>query len=122
MPVAAILSLCPVALAFLAWRSERRIDRPLTSLSRLLFNCGLGLSIVCSLAVLLSWLQPFPLLPDGQGGYSDIRNFDLSEGALLAALMTIVLAVFGRSVARLILLASGVLLTIGAYGAILSRG
>ena len=122
MPVAAILSLNPVVLVFLALRSQRRINPPLTSLRLLLFNCGLGLSIVCSLAVLLSWLQPFPLLPDGQGGYSDIRNFDLSEGALLASLTTIALAVFGRSVARLILLASGVLLTIGACGAILSRG
>ena len=88
---------------------------------RRLFKCGLGLSIVCSIAVLCSWLQPFPLASDGQGGYTDVRNFTISEIALLAALMTTALATFGRSVARLSLLGSGVLLTIGAYGALLSR-
>jgi hypothetical protein len=122
MPLETILSLCPLVLTFLAWRSQRKTNPPLTSTRRLLFSLGLVLSIVGSLAVFLSWLQPFPLLPDGQGGYSDIRNFALSEGALVVALTTIALAAFGRSMARLILLASGLVLTIGAFGAALSRG
>ncbi len=122
MPLTTVLSLCPMALTFLAWRFEARNNPRLTRVRRLLFNCGLGWSILCSLAVLCSWLQPFPLVSDGRGGYSDFRNLALSEDALLAAPVTIGLAIFGKSVARLSLLASGILLTIGAYGALLSRG
>jgi hypothetical protein len=122
MPLIMVLSLCPLPLTFLAWHFGARIDARLRPVRRLLFKCGLGLSILCSLAVLCSWFQPFPLVPDGRGGYSDFRNLAFSEVALVAALVTIGLAVFGRSVARLSLLASGILLTIGAYGALLSRG
>lgn len=122
MPLKIVLSLCPMALTFVAWHFQGRIDPPLTSGRRQLFKCGLGLSIFCSLAVLCSWLQPFPLVSDGQGGYSDGCNLALSEITLLAAVVTIGLAAFGGRVARLSLLGSGVLLTIGAYGALLSRG
>lgn len=80
------------------------------------------MSILCSLIVVCSWFHPFPLLPDGQGGYSDIRNGMLSLVALSAAFLTIGLAIFGRSAARLLLVGSGFLLTIVAYGALLSNG
>jgi hypothetical protein len=88
----------------------------------LLFRCGLLLSVVCALAVVCCWFDPFPLLPDGRGGYSDIRNSILFKAALSTALLTVGLAMFGRGVARLLLAGSGLLLTIVAFGAFLSNG
>jgi hypothetical protein len=80
------------------------------------------MSILCSVAVGSSWFNPFPLLRDGQGGYSNVRNSILFEAALYTALLTIVLAIFGRGKARLLLAGSGFLLVIVAYAALLSNG
>jgi hypothetical protein len=64
----------------------------------------------------------FPLLPDGQGGYSNIRYSILLDAALSTALMTIGLALFGHGASRLLLAASGFMLAIVAYGAVLQNG
>jgi hypothetical protein len=122
MPLMAVLSLFPMALTYPAWRSQLKLAPPLSRTRLFLFRCGLFLSIVCSLAVVASWFDPFPLLSDGHGGYSDIRNGTLFSGALFTALLTIGLAIFGRGAARLLLVGSGVLLTIAAFGAFLSNG
>ena len=88
----------------------------------LLFGSGLLVSVLCSLAVVSSWFDPFPLLPDGQGGYSDIRNSILFGAALSTALLTIGLALFGRGASRLLLVGGGLVLAIVAYGAALQNG
>jgi len=79
-------------------------------------------SIVCSLMVLSSWFNPFPLLPDGRGGYSNIRNSILFDAGLFTALLTVGLAVFGRGRSRFLLAASGLMLVFLASAALLSNG
>ena len=86
----------------------------------MVFRCGLLLSILCSLIVVCCWFDPIPLLPDGQGGCSDIWNTILFLVALSTAVLTIGLAIFGRGAARLLLAGSGLLLAIVAFGALLS--
>lgn len=79
------------------------------------------MSVVCSLVVLISWFNPFPLLSDGHGGYSNIRNSMLLDAGLVTALLT-VLAIFGRGRSRLLLAASGIVLAFVAFAALLSNG
>jgi hypothetical protein len=66
--------------------------------------------------------NPFPLLPDGQGGYSNIRNSILFDAAPSTALLTMGVAMFGRGAPRLLLAGSGFTLAIVAYGAVLQNG
>ena len=117
-----VLSLFPLALICSAWRFQQKLDPPLSHGRLILFRCGLLVSVLCSLGGVLAWVQPFPLISDGRGGYSDVRNWTLSIGTLYAAVSTIGLALFGRGAARLLLAGSGLLLATGAYAAILARG
>jgi hypothetical protein len=117
-----VLSLLPMASTYLAWHFQQKLNPPLSRARVLLFRGGLLLSILCSLTVICSWFGPFPLLLDGNGGYSDIRNSLLFMGALSTAVLTIVVAISGRGAARLWLVVSGLVLTIVAYGAFLSNG
>ena len=80
------------------------------------------MSILCSLTVLSSWFNPFPLLPDGHGGYSNTRNSVLFDTGLFTALLTVGLAVFGRGRSRFFLAASGLVLAFVAFAALLSNG
>jgi len=109
MPVMALLSLFPMALTYPAWRFQRKLHPPLSRGRLFLFRCGLLVSVLCSLGI-SSWFHPFPLLSDGHGGYSDVRNVVLSMAALYSALPAIGLAIFGRGAARLLLAGSGLLL------------
>jgi len=122
MPLVVLLSLAPIGLTYAAWRFHTKLDPPLSKARRLLFRSGLLWCILSSLTVVGSWLDPFRLLPDGQGGYSDIRNTMLFDAGLATALLTIGLAVFGRGPARLFLLGSGFLLAVLAFGAALQNG
>jgi hypothetical protein len=72
--------------------------------------------------VLSSSLNPFPLLPDGHGGDSHIRNSMLFDTELFTAVLTLGLAVFGRGRSRLLLAASGLMLAFVAFAALLSNG
>lgn len=117
-----VLALLPILLTYAARRAQQKLDPPLSPARLALFSGGLLLSILCSLAIAASSLQPFPLLADGLGGYSDARNLTLSSVALFAPLPTIPLATFGRGVARLLLLGNGCLLVILDFAALLSRG
>ena len=118
----ALLSLVPLALTYPAWTFQRKLSPPLSRARLLLFRCGLLMSVLCAVAVASSWFNPFPLLLDSQGGYSNIRNSILFDIGLFASLLTIALAIFGRGTARILLAGSGFLLVIVACGALLSNG
>ena len=118
----ALLSFVPLALTYPAWTFQRRLNPPLSQPRLLLFRCGLLMSVLCAIAVTSSWFNPFPLLQDSQGGYSNIRNSILFDFGLSASLLTSALAIFGRGTARLLLAGNGLLLVIMAYGALLSNG
>lgn len=66
----------------------------------ILFRGGLVMSIVCSFMVFSSWFNPFPLLPDGHGGYSNFRNSLLFDAGLFTPFLTIGLAIFGLTCPR----------------------
>ncbi len=122
MPLEILLSLLPLALTYPAWRFQQRLNPPLSKVRLTLFRCGLLMSIVCSLMVLSSWFNPFPLLSDGNGGYSNIRNSILFDAGFFTAFLTVGLAVFGRGRSRLMLAASGIVLAVVAFAALLSNG
>jgi len=122
MPLEILLWLFPLALMYPAWRFHQKSNPPLSKIRLILFRCGLLMSVVCSLTVLSSWFNPFPLLPDGQGGYSNIRNSRLFDTGLCTAFLTVGLAAFGRGQSRLLLAASGLVLTLVAFAAFLSNG
>ena len=122
MLIEVALSLFPMAFTYASWRYHQRLNPPLRSVRILLFRSGLLMSVLRSLTVASSWFDPFPLLHDGQGGYSDIRNSILFGAALSTALLTIGLALFGRGASRLLLAGSGFVLAIVAYSAVLQNG
>jgi hypothetical protein len=122
MLIEVVLSLFPMALTYAAWHFQQRLNPPLRGTRMLLFRSGLLVSILCSLTVVSSWFNPFPLLQDGQGGYSNIRNSMLFAAALSTALLTIGLALFGLGASRPLLAGSGFMLAIVAYGAVLQNG
>ena len=122
MPLEILLSLFPLSLTYPAWRFQQRLNPPLSKIRLTLFRCGLLMSIICSLMVLSSWFNPFPLLPDGHGGYSNIRNSMLFDAGVFTAFLTVGLAAFGRGRSRLLLAASGIVLTSVAFVALLSNG
>jgi hypothetical protein len=117
-----LLSLFPLALTYPAWRFQQRLNPPLAKVRLTLLRCGLLMSIVCSLVVLSSWFNPFPLLSDGHGGYSNSRNSMLFDAGLFTAFSMIGLAMFGRGGSRLLLAASGIVLAFVAFAALLSSG
>jgi len=117
-----LLSLFPLALTYPAWRFHQRLNPPLSRVRLTLFRCGLLMSIICSFMVFSSWFNPFPLLSDGHGGYSNIRNSMLFDAGLFTAFLTAGLAVFGRGRSRLLLAASGLVLVFVAFAALLSNG
>jgi len=119
MPLELLLSLFPLALTYPAWQFQQRLNPPLSNVRLMLFRCGLWVSIACSLMVLSSWFNPFPLLPDGHGGYSNIRNSMLFDAGLFTAFLTVGLAIFGQGRSRLLLTASGVVLAFAAFAALL---
>ena len=116
-----LLSLAPLSLTYPAWRFQQRLNPPLSNIRLILFRWGLLMSIVSCLVVTSSWFEPFPLVPDGRGGYSDIRNSMLFDAGLLAAFVTIGLAAFGRGWSRLLLAASAIVVAFVALAALLSK-
>jgi len=122
MLIEILASVFPMAFTYPAWHFQRKLDPPLAGARMLLFRCGLVVSILCSVTVVCSWIEPFPLLADGAGGYSDIRESMLFMAALSTAALTIGLALFGRGAPRLLLVGSGFLLMVVAAGAVLSNG
>jgi hypothetical protein len=119
--VGMLISLLPNAMTYQAWRLQK-IGSPKPRARMFVFRAGLAFSVISSLTVALSWLNPFPPSRTLDGGYSNTRNFWLATAALGAALVTILLAAFGRGGSRLWLAASGLLLTTAAYGAFLASG
>lgn len=116
-----VLSFLPMLLTFLAWRFERSARLPLSGVRKRVFECGLLVSILTSVLTACSWFNPFPLLADGRGGYSDARNFQLQTSALCAAVVAVILGFFGRGRPRLLMICNGVALLVLAYFALLSN-
>lgn len=76
-----------------------------------LFSIGVIAAVLSAAAGVCSWVDPFPLLSDGRGGY----RLNPLEGRVLVAglstgLATMILGAFGKRVGRVLLVVTGLLL------------
>lgn len=108
--ISVFMSLFPMVLAWLAWRFQRNLSPPLLGIRRQLFYCGLSANALCAVTCALVWLVSFPTAVSGVLGL--VRLYSL--------LLAISLALFGRGIARLLLLGSALLLVIAVYWAFLA--
>ncbi|HEX4008292.1 MAG TPA: hypothetical protein VHX60_19120 [Acidobacteriaceae bacterium] len=114
------LSLIAVAPISFAWVSPKKAS-PQSPLRSRLFAASLIAGALSALLVCSCFLDPFPLIADGRGGYSDIRNFRLVEFAVFPVFAVILLSLAGRGKARILLLTSGILQICFWYLALLAR-
>jgi hypothetical protein len=121
MIIEASLSLIPAAFTFCAWNTQRTSESSLTRRRKILFGIGLVVSVLCCCFVTLSWIDPFPLVTM-RGGLVDIYEEVFFVGAGCTAVFTILLALFGRRLSRILLIASGLMLFALSYGALLQNG
>lgn len=84
-----------------------------TNWRTVLFGIGVIAALLSTAAGVCSWVDPFPLLSDGQGGYrqNPLEDRVLAAG-LLTGLVSMVLGVFGKRVGRVLLIVVGLLLIV----------
>ena len=70
---------------------------------------------------MLAWTHPFALISDGQGGYSDSRNFYAMTAALGFSLLAVLFALISAKWRALLVLGS-IGLFLLSYVAMLSNG
>jgi hypothetical protein len=70
------------------------------------FRLALIAITIASTAVIVAWTHPFPLISDGQGGYSDARNFYAMTAALGFSLLALLFAVVSAKARTLLVLGS----------------
>jgi hypothetical protein len=77
----------------------------------LLFSTGGIAAVLSAAAGVCSWVDPFPLLSDGRGGWrlNPLEYWVLIAG-LSTGIVTIILGAFGKRVGRVSLVAIGMLL------------
>ena len=85
------------------------------------FRLALITITLASIAVVLALTHPFALISDGQGGYSDSRNFYAMTAALGFSLLAFLFAIVaGKLRAQLVL--GSIALFVLSYIAMLSNG
>jgi hypothetical protein len=79
----------------------------------ILFSIGVFAALLSAAAGVCSWVNPFPLLSDGQGGFrlNPLEGQALVAG-LLAGFVSMILGVFGKRVGRVLLIVIGLLLIV----------
>lgn len=107
-----LLSLVPTALIYAAFRFHRKRTRPLLKVRLYLFRSGLIVGVLGSVALVFVFASPFPLIADAGGWRINPLDGLLYVAATCAAFATIVLSFFGRSAARPLLIAAGVVLLV----------
>src|ERR1035441_5765638 len=103
------LFLCsvPLATAVKAWDLSRGHTADSPSLRIICFYCGVAISILTSLVMMTCMLDPFPIVRSPDGSES-IPLLDLASSmAYGGALLSIILALFGRGWSRILLAISG---------------
>ena len=117
-----IVSLIPAAFIFLAWITRSTSGLLLSRRRRILFAVWIGHQPLGWCLATIALVDPLPLkaLPDG--GFSDVYENLAFEGAACAAVLTVVLALFGQGLSRILLAVSGALLFALDCVALLSNG
>ena len=78
-----------------------------------LFRIGGIAAVISAAAGVCSWVDPFPLLSDGRGGWrlNPLEDWVLTAG-LSTGLVTIILGAFGKRTSRVLLVVIGMLLIV----------
>ena len=116
------LCLIPLGITLRAWQLGRRRKPLLSKVRMVCVQSGVMISILTTLVTMSCWLDPFPLvhLPDGS---ESIRWLEMAWGiGFGGAFVSIILALFGRSWSRTLLVLSGFMLVLLAYGSLLQNG
>ncbi len=117
-----LLCLVPLTTTLKAWQRGRRVTPALSNFRIACFNCGVVISVLTSLVTITCWLDPFPLvhLPNGS---ESIAWLELAwKTAFGGATICIILALFGKSLPRILLALSGIMLVLLPFGSILQNG
>lgn len=107
-----LLAAVPAALIWAAFRSQQRRKPKLSRVRLYLFGAGLIVGLFGSVALVFVSASPFPLIADANGWHINSLDGLLYVAATCAAFATIVLSLFGRSAARPLLIAAGVVLLV----------
>lgn len=118
--VGALLSTTPLILTTRAVQSTKAVS--CSAVRTIAFRVGLITSLFCAAASVCCWLDPFPLISDGRGGYSNIILTLLCNFALATAGLTFFFALFGRRSPRLFLCVAAVIQFVITYLAVLQNG
>jgi hypothetical protein len=117
-----LLCLVPLIATVSSWQLERKANAGLSKSRRGSFRAGLLLSAFGLLAIASCWIDPYPLVRTPDGG-SSIAWLDRAWAvAFAASLLSIILAFFGTGWPRVILVLSGVLSLLLAFGSVLQNG
>jgi hypothetical protein len=118
------LLLCsvPLVLTLVAWQLGRRVTPHLSSFRLASFRAGVVISLLSTMVTMSCWIDPYPLVGTSDGGYS-IAWLDLAwKVAFSTAAVSIILALFGRSWPRILLIVSSIVSLFLTFGSLLQNG
>jgi hypothetical protein len=108
-----IFCLAPLALTLTAWSLWHRQTPHLPTYRAASFRLGLALSVLSVVATMIDWIV---------GGRS-VALLDLAwKAATFIAAMSVVFALFGKGWPRLLVIGSGTMSLLLAFGALLQNG
>jgi hypothetical protein len=87
-----------------------------------LFRVGLLLSVVALLVTASCYIDPYPFLKTADGSLSIAWLERAWAVAFIPAIISMILALFGKGWPRILLLVSGILSLVLAFGSVLQNG
>jgi hypothetical protein len=114
--------LVPLVVTGASWQLERRAYLTLSRLRLASFRIGLLLSVFALLVTASCYIDPYPMVKTADGSLS-IAWLDRAWAvAFITPIISMILALFGKGWPRILLLVSGVLCLVLAYGSMLQNG
>ena len=117
-----IFCLVPLVVTGASWQLEQRACLNLSRLRLASFRIGLLLSVVALLVTASCYIDPYPSVTTADGSLSIAWLDRAWTVAFMTAIISMILALFGKGWSRILLLVSGVLSLVLAYGSILQNG
>jgi hypothetical protein len=117
-----IFCLVPLLVTGASWQLERRASLTLSRLRLASFRIGLLLSVVALLVTASCYIDPYPLVKTADGSLSIAWLDRAWTVAFITPIISMILALFGKGWPRILLLVSGVLCLVLAYGSVLQNG
>jgi hypothetical protein len=117
-----IFCLVPLVFTGASWQLERRAYLALSRLRLASFRIGLLLSVAALLVTASCYIDPYPMVKTADGSLSIAWLGRAWALAFITPVISMILALFGEGWPRILLLASGVLCLVLAYGSMLQNG